>query len=226
MIRAVLLAAALLLAPPAARAANLVVWWEKGYNSEEDAAVREIVATFEHKTGKRVDLAFHSENDLPGRTAAAVEARWGLAGSRPSDPCSLGLYKSATVAHNLLLNTRPWHESLGGAVADARDFGRKTCATAAEGPPRTAPPAEGRGGLVAEMETRWVVRLRAPAGRRLDDLLRLGLSIDVWQRQDDAFVAVVSDKTLRELERRRLADVERIGTTAEYEEHARKLSQP
>jgi hypothetical protein len=118
-------------------------------------------------------------------------------------------------------------------VADARDFDRKTWAMAAEGPastagmlPRTALPAEARGDRVAEMETRWVVRLRAPAGRRLDDLLRLGLSIDVWQRQDDAFVAVVSDKTLRELERRRLADVERIGTTAEYEEHARKLSQP
>ena len=67
-------------------------------------------------------------------------------------------------------------------------------------------------------------RLRAPAGCRLDDLLRLGLSIDVWQRQDDAFVAVVTDKALRELERRRLADVERISTAAEYEERARKLS--
>jgi ABC-type glycerol-3-phosphate transport system substrate-binding protein len=50
-VRAILLAAALMLAPPAARAADLVVWWEGGFNPEEDQAVRETVAAFEHKTG-------------------------------------------------------------------------------------------------------------------------------------------------------------------------------
>ena len=57
--RAVVLAVALVLAPLGARAADLVVWWEKGFNPEEDAAVREIVAAFEQKTGKQVEL------DLP-----------------------------------------------------------------------------------------------------------------------------------------------------------------
>ena len=40
-----------------ARAADLVVWWEMGSNPEEDAAVREIIASFEQETGKPgVDL--------------------------------------------------------------------------------------------------------------------------------------------------------------------------
>src|SRR4051794_22249624 len=73
-VRAVLLAAALTLAPLGVRAADLVVWWEEGRYPEEDAAVREIVAAFERKTGRHVDLTFHSEDDLSGGTAAAVEA--------------------------------------------------------------------------------------------------------------------------------------------------------
>jgi ABC-type glycerol-3-phosphate transport system substrate-binding protein len=59
-VRAVLLAAALALAPLDVRAADLVVWWEKGWNPEEDQAVREIVAAFQQKTGKQIDLAVRS----------------------------------------------------------------------------------------------------------------------------------------------------------------------
>src|SRR3954462_7829641 len=73
-VRAILLTAALVLAPLAVRAADLVVWWEKGFNPEEDQAVRETVAAFEQKTGKKVELAFYAQQiELPGRTAAAVE---------------------------------------------------------------------------------------------------------------------------------------------------------
>ena len=54
--RAVVLAVAIVLAPLGAQAADLVVWWEKGFNPEEDAAVREIIAAFEQKTGKQVEL--------------------------------------------------------------------------------------------------------------------------------------------------------------------------
>jgi hypothetical protein len=46
-----------LLAPLGAGAADLVVWWEKGFYAQEDEAVREIVAAFEQKTGKQVELA-------------------------------------------------------------------------------------------------------------------------------------------------------------------------
>src|SRR3954452_2819562 len=78
-VRAILLAAVLILAPLAARAADLVVWWEEGYNPEEDQAAREVVTAFEHKTGERVEFVQYSQDDMPTRTLAAIEA------SRPPD---------------------------------------------------------------------------------------------------------------------------------------------
>ena len=51
------LAAMLALVPLGARAADLVVWWDKGASPQEDAAVKEIIAAFEQKTGKHVELA-------------------------------------------------------------------------------------------------------------------------------------------------------------------------
>jgi multiple sugar transport system substrate-binding protein len=73
-VRAVLLAAALALAPLSVRATDLVVWWEEGWNPGEDQAVRETVAAFEQKTGKKVELVFITADKLPARTVAAVEA--------------------------------------------------------------------------------------------------------------------------------------------------------
>src|SRR4051794_22792308 len=73
-VRAILLAAALVLAPLGARAADLVVWWEGGLFPEEDPAVREIVAAFERKTGKQVELAFQPLFEMPALLAAVVEA--------------------------------------------------------------------------------------------------------------------------------------------------------
>ena len=52
----IFLAAAIVMAPLGAGAADLVVWWEKGYYAQEDEAVREIIAAFEQKTGKQVEL--------------------------------------------------------------------------------------------------------------------------------------------------------------------------
>jgi multiple sugar transport system substrate-binding protein len=72
--RAIFLAAALVLVPLTVRAADLVVWWEQGYHPEEDGAVRELVAAFEHETSKQVELVFHPQAELPARTVAAVEA--------------------------------------------------------------------------------------------------------------------------------------------------------
>jgi multiple sugar transport system substrate-binding protein len=71
---AILLATILALVPCGARAADLVVWWEEGFYPGEDEAVRELVAAFGQKTGKKVQLAFYPLHELPGRTAAAVEA--------------------------------------------------------------------------------------------------------------------------------------------------------
>jgi multiple sugar transport system substrate-binding protein len=72
--RAVVLAIAIVLAPLGARAADLVVWWEKGYYAQEDEAVREIVAAFEEKSGKQVDLVLQQQKELPVKIAAALQA--------------------------------------------------------------------------------------------------------------------------------------------------------
>ena len=69
-----LLAAMLILAPLSARSADLVVWWSEGYTNQEDEAVRKVIAAFEEKTGKQVELVFHPEPELPDTVVAAVEA--------------------------------------------------------------------------------------------------------------------------------------------------------
>jgi multiple sugar transport system substrate-binding protein len=72
--RAAVLAALLMTSPLEARAADLVVWWEKGFYPQEDQAVRDIITAFEQKSGKHVELEFNSEDELPGKLEAAVEA--------------------------------------------------------------------------------------------------------------------------------------------------------
>lgn len=71
---AVILGAIVLLSPLGAQAADLVEWWEYGYTPEEDAAVRETNAAFEHKTGKQVEVIFYPDPEYPGKLAATVEA--------------------------------------------------------------------------------------------------------------------------------------------------------
>src|SRR3954453_6209241 len=73
-VRAVLLAAALALAPLGVRAADLVVWWDEGFAPAEDDAVREMMAAFEHKTGKTVELSFFPPEVLRKKLPAAVAA--------------------------------------------------------------------------------------------------------------------------------------------------------
>jgi multiple sugar transport system substrate-binding protein len=73
-LRAVVLAAVIVMAPLGAKAADLVVWWEKGYNPEEDAAVRETTAAFEQGSGKQVELVFYEQPQLPEKLKMALEA--------------------------------------------------------------------------------------------------------------------------------------------------------
>ena len=73
-IRALVLAAALIVAPLGAQAADLVVSWEGGWYPQEDDAVREIIAAFEHDRGKQIDLTFYEGMELPAKVVAALEA--------------------------------------------------------------------------------------------------------------------------------------------------------
>jgi multiple sugar transport system substrate-binding protein len=57
-----------------ARAADLVVWWEKGFYAQEDEALEEIIAAFEQKTGKQVELIFHEPAEAPDKIVAALKA--------------------------------------------------------------------------------------------------------------------------------------------------------
>jgi hypothetical protein len=63
----------------------------------------------------------------------------------------------------------------------------------------------------------WIARLTPTATTSVDGLLRLPLGLDVWERHADALVVAAPESRLAELERRRLADVERIATRAQYE---------
>jgi hypothetical protein len=66
-------------------------------------------------------------------------------------------------------------------------------------------------------DPKWVVRLHPVAGGSVERLLRLPYALDIWQREHGAVVASVPESTLGELERRKLARVERIRPTADYE---------
>ncbi len=65
-------------------------------------------------------------------------------------------------------------------------------------------------------EQTWVARVTPAAGQSVATLLRLSLGLDVWERQADALVVAAPESRLAELERRRLASVERWGTPTEY----------
>jgi multiple sugar transport system substrate-binding protein len=72
--RAVVLAVAIVLAPLGARSADLVVWWDEGFYPQEDAAVAEIVAAFEQKTGKQVELVQIAQSEMFPKAQATLDA--------------------------------------------------------------------------------------------------------------------------------------------------------
>ncbi|MEU7811103.1 hypothetical protein [Pseudonocardia sp. NPDC049154] len=65
----------------------------------------------------------------------------------------------------------------------------------------------------------WVARLTPSVGRSVADLLAVPLGLDVWERHPDHLVVAASESQLGELERRRLAEVERMMTRSQYEAH-------
>jgi hypothetical protein len=56
----------------------------------------------------------------------------------------------------------------------------------------------------------------------VDALLDLPLGLDVWERHADALVVAAEEAQLAELERRHLAQVERLSTVAEFQADAQR----
>jgi hypothetical protein len=69
-----------------------------------------------------------------------------------------------------------------------------------------------------DQNRRWVVRLTPMPGTDIERLLQMPLGLDVWERKRDPDVLVVaaSEGQISELERRRLATVERLCTIGEF----------
>ena len=65
---------------------------------------------------------------------------------------------------------------------------------------------------------RWVVRLTPMPDSDIEHLLQMPLGLDVWERKRDPNVLVVAanESQISELERRRLASVERLYTVEQY----------
>jgi hypothetical protein len=74
--------------------------------------------------------------------------------------------------------------------------------------------------MAGRASVRWLVRLTPVVGRTVDDLLKVPLSLDVWEREADAVVAAASEQTIAELERRRIAGVERLRAITDLERGA------
>ena len=63
----------LAMAPFSAGGTDLVVWWDEPYYAEEGDALKEIIAAFEQKSGKQVDLVFYPQDELPEKILATFE---------------------------------------------------------------------------------------------------------------------------------------------------------
>jgi predicted ATPase len=131
--RTVVLAGALVLTPLGAKATDLVVWWQKGFYSQEDAAVQEIVAAFEQGSRKQVELviALLRERlrvlELITLVDALYDRRVNLVASPAGEPEALyplgeGAFEfQRTVSRLKEMQTRDYVESppLTGAAAHA-----------------------------------------------------------------------------------------------------------
>lgn len=73
---------------------------------------------------------------------------------------------------------------------------------------------------MAETEQTWIARLTPLSGGGVPGLLALPLGLDVWERHPSFLVVAAPESRLADLERRRLARVERLVTTERYEEEA------
>ena len=53
---------------------SLNVWWDKGFNPEEDEALRQLVLNWETKTGKKINLVLYSTDSLGDKIRRSMKA--------------------------------------------------------------------------------------------------------------------------------------------------------
>ncbi len=70
---------------------------------------------------------------------------------------------------------------------------------------------------MAESDQTWIARLTPPADGSVAALLGMPLGLDVWERHPGFLVVAAPESRLAELERRRLAEVDRWATQEQYE---------
>jgi hypothetical protein len=64
----------------------------------------------------------------------------------------------------------------------------------------------------------WIARLTPTVSSSVEQLLTVPIGLDVWERHADSLVVAATEAQLAELERRRLAAVERWSTREQYEQ--------
>ena len=79
---------------------------------------------------------------------------------------------------------------------------------------------------MAPGEEIWIARLTPAPGWSVADLLGMRMGLDVWERHPDWLVVAAPDSRLTELERRRLATVDRLTSTARYLAQEQDRTQP
>jgi hypothetical protein len=70
---------------------------------------------------------------------------------------------------------------------------------------------------VTDPDTTWIARLTPTKSSSVELLLSMPIGLDVWERHADSLVVAATETQLAELERRRLADVERWSTREQYQ---------
>jgi hypothetical protein len=77
---------------------------------------------------------------------------------------------------------------------------------------------------MTDRETRWVARVTPMPNFSVGSLVEMALGLDVWERHAEFLVVAANDMQLSELERRRLAHVEKLCTIAEFQSRAQRAS--
>ena len=79
---------------------------------------------------------------------------------------------------------------------------------------------------MTDTHTRWVARVTPMPQDSIEALLQMPLGLDVWERHADALIVAADEAQLAELERRRLAQVERLSTVADFQARAQRRADP